>query len=253
MKIALITGASSGIGKETAIIFAKNGYNLILCARRTEILSKLSQEIISLYNVKVYPITLDIRNSKQVQTQLNNLPLEWTHIDVLINNAGLALGLNTIDEGIIDNWEKMIDTNLKGLLYMTKYSIPYLLKSSQAHIINIGSIAGKETYLNGNVYCATKHAVNSLTKAMRIDLLKKNIKVSQIAPGAVETEFSIVRYKGDKKRADNVYKNYKPLTGADVAEAIYYVTSLPPHVNINDLVIMPTAQASAGIFNKKNQ
>ena len=168
-----------------------------------------------------------------------------------MNNAGLALGLDTIDNGDVEDWNVMIDTNVKGLLYMTKFTLPYLEKSSCPHIINIGSIAGKEAYPKGNVYCATKHAVDALSKSMRIDLLEKGIKVSQVAPGAVETEFSVVRFKGDKTKADKVYQNYQPLRGEDVADVVYYVSNLPTHVNINDVLVMPTAQAAAGIFHKE--
>ncbi len=250
-KTILITGATAGIGKETAFRFAKEGHRLILCARRKELLEDLVENIKTNFNVEAIALIIDVRDKDAVEQKLSSLPKEWRNIDVLVNNAGLALGLNTIDNGNINDWEVMIDTNVKGLLYMTKFTLPYIEKSSCPHIINIGSIAGKEAYPKGNVYCATKHAVDALSKSMRIDLLKKGIKVSQVAPGAVETEFSVVRFKGDKTKADKVYQNYQPLRGEDVADVVYYVSNLPKHVNINDVLVMPTAQAAAGIFHKE--
>jgi NADP-dependent 3-hydroxy acid dehydrogenase YdfG len=186
----------------------------------------------------------------EVKNAIESLPEKWTHIDVLVNNAGLAVGLNPIQEGVIDDWERMIDTNIKGLLYMTRFVAPLMVKKKQGHIINIGSVAGKEVYAKGNVYCGSKFAVDAISKGSRIDLLPYNIKVTHIAPGASDTEFSVVRFKGDQEMADNVYKGYKPLDPSDVADAIYYVTTLPEHVNINDLVIVPTAQASTMHFHK---
>ncbi len=203
------------------------------------------------FKVEAIALIIDVRDKDVVEQKLSSLSKEWRNIDILVNNAGLALGLNTIDNGDINDWEVMIDTNVKGLLYMTKFTLPYLEKSSCPHIINIGSIAGKEAYPKGNVYCATKHAVDALSKSMRIDLLEKGIKVSQVAPGAVETEFSVVRFKGDKTKADKVYQNYQPLRGEDVADVVYYVSNLPKHVNINDVLVMPTAQAAAGVFHKE--
>lgn len=249
-KIVLITGATSGIGKACAIKFAQNNYYLIITGRRKEILNKLADDLVRKYKIEVLPLNFDIRDKKSVQTNIDSLPDSWKKIDVLINNAGLAVGLNSIQDGIIDDWERMIDTNIKGLLYVSRVVMPLMIKNKKGHIINIGSIAGKETYPKGNVYCATKHAVDSLTKAMRIDLLKHKIKVTQISPGAVETEFSVVRFKGDKETADKVYKNFYPLKAEDVAEVVYYVTTLPEHVNINDMLIMPTAQANAGRIHK---
>ena len=251
-KTVLITGASAGIGKETAIRFAKEKHRIIICARRKERLEALKKEMEEKYSTEVLVLNMDVRDKAEVKAKLENLASDWNTIDILVNNAGLALGLNTIDDGNVEDWEIMIDTNIKALLYMTKYSLPLLKKSSYPHIINIGSIAGKEAYPMGNVYCATKYAVDALSKSMRIDLLNKNIKVSQVAPGAVETEFSNVRFKGDNKRAKEVYQHYQPLKAEDIADIIYYVSSLPKHVNINDVLVMPRAQAAAGIFNKGN-
>jgi NADP-dependent 3-hydroxy acid dehydrogenase YdfG len=251
-KIALITGATSGIGKATAYKFAQNNYDLILTGRRKERLEIISEELEHTYGVKIYPLSFDIRNFEEVKKAIENLPDKWKKIDVLVNNAGLAAGMDNIQEGNLDNWERMIDTNIKGLLYISKMLMPLMIENKKGHIINIGSIAGKEVYPKGNVYCATKHAVDALTKAMRIDLLPHKIKVTQIAPGAVETEFSIVRL-GDKEAAKKVYEGYEPLHPEDIAEVCYYVTTLPEHVNINDLLIMPTAQANATQFYKENQ
>ncbi len=250
-KTALITGATSGIGKASAEVFAKNGYDLIITGRRKERLESFSLGLNQNYGIEVLALNFDIRKKDEVEININSLSDKWKNIDILINNAGLALGLTTIDDGDTDDWDTMIDTNVKGLLYMTKYVSKLMIANGKGHIINIGSIAGKEVYPNGNVYCATKHAVDALTKATRIDLLKYGIKVTQIAPGAVETEFSEVRFHGDKKRAKEVYKGFKPLTGRDIADVIYYVTTLPAHVNINDLLIMPTAQANATTLIKK--
>lgn len=244
-KTVLITGATSGIGEAAAKIFAKNGCRLILTGRREDRLADFSNKLIAEFGIEILPLVFDVRQLEAVQQAVNHLPENWKAIDILINNAGLAVGLNTIQDGVIDDWERMIDTNIKGLLYITRCFAPLMIARNSGHIINIGSIAGKEVYANGNVYCATKHAVDALTKAMRIDMVKHGIKVTQIAPGAVETEFSIVRFKGDKGAADNVYKGFTPLSATDIADVIYYVTSLPAHVCINDLVITPTAQASA--------
>jgi NADP-dependent 3-hydroxy acid dehydrogenase YdfG len=244
-KIILITGATSGFGLAAARIFAKNGHKLIITGRREERLNNLAEEIKTTFGVEVLPLVFDVRDSSAVQAAADNLPEEWHNIDVLVNNAGLAVGLGPIQEGVLDDWDRMIDTNIKGLLYMTRSFAPFMIKRKSGHIINIGSIAGKEVYPNGNVYCATKHAVDALSKAMRTDMLKYGIKVTQIAPGAAETEFSVVRFKGDQTAADNFYKGFAPLTGEDIAELIYYVTTLPAHVCINDMVVTPTAQASA--------
>jgi NADP-dependent 3-hydroxy acid dehydrogenase YdfG len=249
--ITLITGATSGIGRACAARFAREGHNLIITGRRKERLDKLADELQNNHNIKVLVLNFDIRNQKEVEKAVSSLSEEWKNIDILVNNAGLAVGLNPVQDGVIDDWERMIDTNVKGLLYMTRAVSPFMIKRKKGHIINIGSIAGKEVYPNGNVYCATKHAVDALTKGMRIDMVQYGIRVSQIAPGAVETEFSEVRFKGDTERAKTVYKGYEPLHPEDIAEVTFYVTSLPPHVNVNDLVIMPTAQASATIMHKE--
>lgn len=246
MRTVLITGASSGIGKSCALLLAKEGYRILMCARRIQRLESLAQDIKSINpDAEVYSFELDVRQAEEVQQKLNDLPENWKNIDILINNAGLSQGLDGIDEGDIGDWDRMIDTNIKGLLYVTRATTPYLLKSDNAHIINLGSIAGKEVYPNGNVYCATKHAVDALNKAMRIDLLEKGIRVTAINPGMVETEFSEVRFHGDVDRAKAVYKGVTPLNGDDIAETISFVLSRPKHVNINDLLIMPTAQASS--------
>jgi len=244
-KNVLITGATSGIGQATAKIFAANGHRLIITGRREERLQKLADELRKAFNVEVLPLVFDVRNSSAVKSAADNLPAEWRNIDVLVNNAGLAVGLGTIQDGNIDDWERMIDTNIKGMLYMTRCFAPMMIARNQGHIINIGSIAGKEVYANGNVYCATKFAVDALSKAMRTDMLKHGIKVTQIAPGAAETEFSVVRFKGDQQKADDFYKDFTPLKGEDIAGIIYYATTLPAHVCINDLVVTCTAQASA--------
>lgn len=250
-KIVLITGATSGFGKATAEIFAQNGHDLIITGRRSNLLEALSNELKTVYKIDVLPLCFDVRIKADVEDAIFNLPEIWKNIDVLVNNAGLASGLSPIQEGDYKDWEKMIDTNVKGLLYMTRTVVPLMIRNGKGHIVNVGSIAGKETYPNGNVYCATKYAVDALTKGMRIDLLPYGIKVTQVAPGAAETEFSLVRFHGDKQRAKGVYKGFQPLKADDVASAIFYVTTLPDHVNINDLVIMPTAQASSMHFNRK--
>lgn len=240
-KICLITGASSGIGKACAELFASNGYKLILMARREDRLIELQARL----PVSCLLLKADVRSYQEVQTAIASLPEAWQDIDVLINNAGLAAGLDKFDQGNLADWEQMIDTNIKGLLYVSKEVIPLMEKKGKGHIINLSSTAGKEVYAMGNVYCASKHAVEAISKGMRIDLLEKNIKVTNIAPGMVETEFSIVRFKGDLDRADGVYKGLKPLRGQDVAHVIYFATTLPDHVNINDLTLTPTAQANS--------
>jgi 3-hydroxy acid dehydrogenase/malonic semialdehyde reductase len=242
--IALITGATSGIGKASAEIFAKNGYNLIITGRRNERLQAIAEELINTYNINVHTLCFDVRKLVEVKTNITSLPNEFKQIDVLLNNAGLASGLSTIQDGDTDDWEKMIDTNLKGLLYITRQVSQLMITNKKGHIINIGSIAGKEVYANGNVYCATKHAVDALSKAMRIDLLPYGIKVTAINPGMVETEFSIVRFHGDEERAKKVYEGLQPLTPQDIAETVFWAASRPAHVNINDIIIMPTIQAN---------
>jgi 3-hydroxy acid dehydrogenase / malonic semialdehyde reductase len=250
-KIVLITGATAGIGEACASLFAAQKYDLILAARREERLTTMAEDLSSRYGVQILTVALDIRNKAEVLQKLEEIPEEWKKVDVLINNAGLSQGLDPIHEGSLDDWDTMIDTNVKGLLYVTKVVSNWMVSRRSGHIVNLGSIAGKETYANGNVYCATKHAVDSLNKAMRIDLLPFHIKVTGIHPGAVETEFSEVRFKGDKDRAKKVYEGFDPLVAADVADAIWYAVSRPAHVNINDLVIMPAAQASSGHLLRK--
>lgn len=244
-KTIFITGATAGFGRAIARKFAENGHNLIITGRRKVLLDELAKELITTFNVEVLPLCFDVRKLKDVEEAISTLPEKWKKIDVLVNNAGLAVGLNSIHEAVVDDWERMIDTNVKGLLYMTRFVSPLMVARKQGHIINIGSIAGREVYPMGNVYCGSKFAVDAITKGTRIDLVSHNIKVTQIAPGAANTEFSLVRFKGDKDRADNVYNGYTPLFAEDIAEAVYYVTTLPAHVNVNDLVLMPTAQASA--------
>ena len=252
-KIILITGATAGIGEATAKLLAPKGYNLIITGRRNEKLENLKKEIQKKHPVKIYTLNFDVRNLSEVDSAIDSLPEEWKNIDILINNAGLSVGLDSIHEGVIDDWERMIDTNIKGLLYITRKITPLMIKRNTGHIVNISSVAGKETYPKGNVYCATKHAVQSLTEGMRIDLLQHGIKVSSIAPGAVETEFSMVRFKGDNLKADGVYEGFTPLHAVDIAETILFIISRPPHVNIDDLLIMPSAQAFARVLEKKKQ
>jgi NADP-dependent 3-hydroxy acid dehydrogenase YdfG len=242
--IALITGATAGIGKSTAYKLAENNYNLILTGRRKDRLDNIKNEIEKKYGVKVLTLCFDIRNKIECQNALNGLPDEWKQIDVLINNAGLAQGLATIPNGLEEDWDTMIDTNIKGLLYVTKIVSNWMINRKQGHIINVGSIAGKEVYPNGNVYCATKHAVDALSKAMRMELLPYNIRVSAIHPGMVETEFSLVRFKGNAERAKQTYQGLKPLTADDIADAIWWMINRPAHVNINEMIITPTAQAN---------
>ena len=250
-KIAIITGATSGIGRAVADIFAENKYNLIVTGRRSERLQELKAALEQQHGISVLALCFDVRNNDEVVRNIESLPVEWRNIDVLVNNAGLAVGLNHIQDGVLDDWERMIDTNIKGLLYVTRAVSPLMVARNSGHIVNICSIAGKEVYENGNVYCATKHAVDALSKAMRIDMLGHNIKVTNVCPGAVETEFSIVRFKGDTQRAAGTYKGIEPLTGRDIAECIYFAVSLPEHVCINDMMIMPTAQADSRTFNRK--
>ena len=242
-KIIMITGATAGFGRATAVQFAKNGFDIIITGRRKERLDELEKELLTYGRIRVLSLNFDVRDREEVATVISNLPEEWKAIEILVNNAGLAVGMDHIDKGNIDDWERMIDTNIKGLLYVTRAVSPLMVARNRGHIFNIGSIAGKESYENGNVYCASKSAVDSLSRAMRIDLLKNNIKVTHIAPGMAETEFSIVRFKGDKERADAVYKGIDPLNGKDIADIIYFCATLPEHICINDLVVTPTQQA----------
>lgn len=246
---AFITGATSGIGKATAELLAKNNFNLVLCGRRAERLKEVENELGKI--TKVYTLQFDVRNKEEVYEQISKLPEAFKNIDVLINNAGNAHGLDPIQDGSEDDWDAMLDINVKGLLYVSKSIMPIMIERNKGFIINIGSTAGKEVYPNGNVYCASKHAVNALNKGMRIDLNQYNIRVGAIHPGLVETEFSDVRFKGDSERAKKVYQGYQPLKPEDIAEIIHFVITRPYHVNIEDLVVYPTAQASSTIINKK--
>ncbi len=245
---ALITGATSGIGEATARLFASRQFNLVICGRRAERLAKLGEELAPL--TKVTTLAFDVRNRDEVQRAIASLKPEWRTIDVLINNAGNAHGLAPIQSGDVEDWDAMIDINVKGLLYVSREIIPGMTDRRRGHIINIGSIAGKEVYPNGNVYCASKFAVDALTQGMRIDLNPFGIKVTSINPGLVETEFSLVRFKGDAPRAKAVYKGIVPLTGKDVAEIIHYVVSAPAHVMLADITVFPTAQASATVLHR---
>ncbi|MCI0523577.1 MAG: SDR family oxidoreductase [Bacteroidales bacterium] len=244
-KTVLVTGATSGIGEATAIKFAEATNRLIITGRRKDRLHELAEHLVQEYGIDVLPLCFDVRDRKQVDKHLGHLPEDWCNIDILVNNAGLAAGLNHIDEGDRDDWDQMIDTNIKGLLYVTRAIAPGMVKRGSGHIINISSIAGKEVYENGAVYCGSKHAVDAISRGMRIDMVKHNIKVTNVAPGMTETEFSLVRFRGDKERAASVYSGVQPLTGEDIAKVIFYCATLPPHVCINDVVITPTAQAAA--------
>jgi NADP-dependent 3-hydroxy acid dehydrogenase YdfG len=246
-----ITGATSGFGEACAIKFAANQYNVIINGRRIDRLKKLQEKLTKEYNVSSYVLPFDVRNQAEVFASIESLPQEWKDIDILINNAGLAAGRDFFQDADLEDWNTMIDTNVKGLLYVSKAVLPLMIPKRKGHVINIGSIAGKEVYEKGNVYCGTKHAVDAISKAMRIDLLQHRIKVSAIHPGAAETEFSLVRLKWNKEEAAKVYQGYKPLSGEDVANVIYYVVSLPEHVCINDLVISATQQADAFYLNKE--
>ncbi len=252
MPIAFITGCTAGIGKATAEILAENGFDVIINGRRADQLENLKEELIAKYGVRVLALPFDVRNQDAVDAAIAGLPNDWKQIDVLINNAGLGLGKGPIHEGILDDWNMMIDTNIKGLLWVTHAVLPQMIACKNGHIINLGSIAGKEVYAGGNVYCMTKHAVDAITKAMRIDLLPHNIRVTGIHPGKVETEFSIVRFKGDTEKAEKEYVGYEPLHARDVAETILFAVTRPPHVTINDLTVMPTAQANTNHLYKKD-
>lgn len=248
-RIALITGATSGIGEATARLLAKHNYHLVLCGRRQERLDRLKAELAPA--TKVATLSFDVRDYAAVKAALNNLPGEWKRIDVLINNAGNAHGLDPVHRGSIEDWDAMMDINVKGLLYVSREVIPGMTERKAGHIINIGSIAGKEVYPNGNVYCASKFAVDALTRGMRIDLNPFGIKVTSIHPGMVDTEFSLVRFKGDESKASAVYKGLQPLTGNDIADTILYVLSTPDHVVIADMVVFPRAQASATVVHRE--
>lgn len=245
----LITGATSGIGHASALLFGKNGYNLVICGRREERLEALTDLLRD--SCSCTSLCFDVSNKEEVFAAIESLPEEFSTIDILLNNAGNAHGLNFIHEGELEDWEMMLDINVKGLLYVSKAVMPQMIKRQKGHIINIGSIAGKEVYPKGNVYCASKSAVSALSEAMRIDLNEHNIKVSEIKPGAVETEFSEVRFKGDKEKARKTYEGFEPLTPHDVAEIIYFVATRPQNINIADLLVLPSAQASATVIRRK--
>ena len=239
----MVTGATAGFGKAIARRFAGYGYDVIITGRRKERLDELKKELLSSGNIRVLALNFDVRDRDKVASVIEKLPEEWNAIDILVNNAGLAAGLGHIDKGDINDWETMVDTNLKGLLYVTRAVAPLMVKRNSGHIFNMGSIAGLEAYENGNVYCASKAAVSSLSKTMRIDLLQHNIKVTHIAPGMAETEFSLVRFKGDEEKAKGIYKGIEALTAEDIADAVFYCATLPAHVCINEIVITPTQQA----------
>lgn len=247
-KTVFITGATSGIGQASAEIFAQNKYKLIICGRREDRLKQLKRQLGAKTSVEY--LVFDVRDKKEVFDQIDSLPPDFKQVDILINNAGNAHGLDTVDEGSIEDWDAMIDINVKGLLYVSRAIIPGMVARKQGHVVNIGSVAGKEVYPKGNVYCAAKFAVDAISKGMRIDLNSHGIKVSEVNPGAVDTEFSVVRFKGDKQKADKVYEGFKPLAAEDVADIIYFVTTRPAHVNIADTLVLPTAQASVSIINR---
>ncbi len=249
-QIVFITGTTSGFGEACALLFAKNGYNLILNGRREERLQTQKQYLEEKYGIQCLVAVFDVRDQKAVFESVNSFPEEWKQVDILVNNAGLALGRDLFDKASLEDWDTMIDTNVKGLLYVSKAVLPSMIKRKKGHIINVGSTAAKEAYEGGNVYCASKSAVDAISKAMRIDLLQHSIKVTAIHPGAAETEFSLVRFKGSEDTAKKVYEGFKPLSAADVADIIYYTATLPSHVCINDLVVTCTQQANSFVFNK---
>ena len=245
-KIALVTGATSGIGWATAEALADKGFDLIICGRRKERLEELASKL----SVKTLQLTFDVRDRKAVDDALGSIPDDWKNIDVLINNAGNAHGLSKLQDGSIEDWDAMIDINVKGLLYVTKALVPAMIERGSGHVVNVGSIAGKEVYPNGNVYCASKHAVDAINNGMRLDLLGTGVKVSQVCPGLVETEFSLVRFKGDSGKADTVYQGFDPLTAHDIADLIQFIVTRPAHVNIADTLILPTAQVASTMVHK---
>lgn len=250
-KVVFITGASAGIGESSARVFAREGARLILAARRLQKLEELATELKRKPGEDILLIALDVRDQPAVQAAVEGLPSDWKAIDVLVNNAGLSRGLDKLHEGKLEDWEEMIDANIKGLLYVSRAVIPGMVERGRGHIINIGSIAGREVYPGGNVYCATKFAVDALSKGMRLDLSGTGLRVSQVSPGMVETEFSLVRFRGDSERAERVYKGFTPLSPDDIADAVVYCATRPPHVNISDLLVMPTDQASTTMVHRK--
>ncbi|MBU2492062.1 MAG: SDR family oxidoreductase [Bacteroidetes bacterium] len=250
-KIIFITGATAGIGKSTAFAFAKQGAKLVLTARREEVLNNLAGELKNKFNIEVYTSKMDVKNAEEVKNVISSLPARWSDIDILINNAGLAKGFGHIYEDDPANWDEMIDTNLKGALYVIRYIVPGMIKRGSGHVINLGSTAGHMSYANGGVYCATKFGIRAISDALRIELLDKNIRVSSVDPGAVETEFSNNRFNGDKARAKKVYEGTTPLNGDDIAEAILFCASRPPHANINEVIITPNVQANSFFIHRK--
>jgi len=249
--MVLITGASSGIGKACAQLFASEGARLILVARREQRLKALTEELEQKYQSKILPIVLDVTSRDDVADKIGGLEGHWKYLDLVINNAGLAAGADKVQEAKIDDWEAMIDTNIKGLLYVTKAALPAMMRTGIGHIINIGSVAAHQTYVGGSVYCATKHAVRAFTEGLKLDLTGTRIRVSLIDPGMVATEFSDVRYKGDKDKSEAVYEGFKPLSADDVADAVYYCATRPPHVDIQDIVLYPTAQSSSSMVHRE--
>jgi NADP-dependent 3-hydroxy acid dehydrogenase YdfG len=249
-KIIMVTGATSGFGQATALKFAQNGYDVIITGRRPERLDELEKQL-KKYGNRVLCLNFDVRKRYETEDAVNSIPGDWKNIDILVNNAGLAVGMDHIESGNVDDWDRMIDTNVKGLLYVTRSVVPLMVSNKRGYIFNISSIAGKEEYEFGNVYCASKHAVDSLSRSMRIDLLKHNIRVTNIAPGMAETEFSLVRFKGDKDRAATVYKGIEAMTAEDIADVIFYCSSMPERLCINDLVITPAQQANVYYNNRK--
>lgn len=250
-KIVFITGASAGIGEATAAAFAEKGAHLILAARRKDKLDRLSKTLKDKFGTESLCLSLDVTRQTDVQKTIDGLPGNWAEIDILVNNAGLGRGVDKIHEAQIGDWEEMIDTNIKGLLYVSRAVIPGMVKRKRGHVINLGSVAGHEVYPGGNVYCATKHAVNALTKGMRMDLIETPVRVSTVDPGLVETDFSIIRFKGDAEKAKKPYENIQPLVGKDIADIIVFVASCPAHVNINEVIVMPKAQASATMVHRE--
>ncbi len=251
-KIVFITGASSGIGRSCAAAFAARGARLILAARRRDRLEGLAEEYRSRYGKDVMTIGLDVRRRPEVERAIRRLPSEWADIEILVNNAGLSRGLDKLHEGKLEDWEEMVDTNVKGLLYVSRAVVPGMVRRGSGHVINIGSLAGRETYPGGNVYCATKYAVRALTQGLRMDLLGTAVRVSSVDPGMVETEFSLVRFRGDAERAKKVYEGLTPLSPDDVAEAVVFCATRPPHVNVAEILLLPTAQASALLHSRKS-
>lgn len=250
---AFITGTTAGFGKAIALRMAKLGYNVIITGRRKERLDSLAETLRNEFSVNVLPLCFDIRDKEACRQAVESLPAEWQKIDILVNNAGLASGSAPFNEFDIEDWDKMVDTNVKGLLYISRYITPLMVAAKSGHIINLSSIAGREVYPSGNVYCATKHAVNAITQGMRIDMLKHNIKVSSISPGAAETEFSLVRFHGDQTKADAVYQGLTPLNAEDIADAVEYIITRPAHVNINDIFITPARQANTYVYNRTDE